>query len=127
MPSTGRYRLLVFTSTDLLDPNGRSCTALNSLCQNVIGSHPAGSLELVVVHPLQNRFEWTDIPGCIKEFAEMKFHGPSKDDVYSIYGISNAEGAIAVVRPDGVVGMVSQLSAWNTVGTFLRGCLVTRS
>jgi phenol 2-monooxygenase len=127
MPSTGRYRILVFTSTDLLQPSGRSCTALNNLCGSVISKHPAGTVELVVVHPLQNRFEWTEVPGCVKELAEMKFHGPAKEDVYSIYGISNAEGAIAVVRPDGVVGMVCHLSAWKSVGDFLGCCLIVRS
>ncbi|CAD0087747.1 unnamed protein product [Aureobasidium vineae] len=125
LPSNGRYRLLVLTSTNLLDPSGYSQKALKA-CADIVESHPAGSIDLVVLHPIKDRFEWTQIPSDVKKLAEMRTYGlTKKEDAYDVYGISRGEGAVAVVRPDGYVGVLCRLSAPGIAEDYLGGCLVT--
>ncbi len=124
-PSTGRYRILVLTSDDLLDRSGSSAHALGVVCNKILPYFVRSVVELVVIHPYsEQRFEWTDIPRCIKDNAEMRFHGVSVDDVYDIYGVNRKEGAIAVLRPDGYVGQVTTLNDAKRVLAYLQGCLV---
>jgi phenol 2-monooxygenase len=86
---------------------------------------PAGTIDLVVLHPLKTRFEWTDIPSRVKEVAEMRTYGLSKkEDAYEIYGVPKEDGLIAVVRPDGYVGTLVSLSGTKEAETYLRSCLV---
>jgi phenol 2-monooxygenase len=53
----------------------------------------------------------------------MRFHGPLLDDSYKIYGVQPGQGAIAVVRPDGYVGVVAQLPDIGRIEKYLGGCL----
>lgn len=125
MPPTGRYYVLVFTSNDLLNKSGISQSSLKSSSE-IIQKFPAGTVNLIVVHPLTSRFEWTDIPAGVKTFAEMRTYGVSKkEDVYEVLGVSKDDGVVAVVRPDGYVGMMASLSKTEDVEDYLRGCLVT--
>jgi phenol 2-monooxygenase len=88
-------------------------------------SFPVGTMELVVLHPFTKRtFEWTDLPICVKENAEMNFHGPAYDDLYGTYGVNPETGAAVVVRPDGYVGMISSLLNVFEVENYLNRCLV---
>lgn len=78
------------------------------------------------MHPIRSkRFEWDDVPKCLKQHAEMRFHGLGEDDVYSIYGLPEHEGAVAVIRPDGYVGCIVRLEDVEEAHTFLKGCLVS--
>lgn len=125
MPSTGRYHILVLASNDLLDKSGASQLALLS-CIDVIQKFPAGATDLVIVHPLQKRFEWTDVPPGLKTFAEMRTYGlAKKEDAYEIFDVSKDEGLIAVIRPDGYVGMLAPLSGSKMVEAYFTGCLTS--
>jgi phenol 2-monooxygenase len=125
MPSRGRYHIVVLTSNDLLDKSGASQLALSS-CIDIIQKFPAGVTDLIILHPLQKRFEWTHLPPSVKAFAEMRTYGlAKKEDAYEIYGVSKDEGLIAVVRPDGYVGMLAPLSESKLVEAYFRGCLVS--
>jgi phenol 2-monooxygenase len=125
IPSTGRYRIMVLASTDLLDASGTSQAAL-SACVDITQKFPAGLIELVVVHPMTKRFEWSDLPSCVKKAAEMRTYGLSKsEDAYDVYGVGKESGVIATVRPDGYVGMLSSLSDSTSVEAYFRGCLVS--
>lgn len=54
---------------------------------------------------------WNDIPAEVKGFSEMSFYsGYELDDVYGAYGVSPDKGAVAIVRPDGYIGVVAALS-----------------
>lgn len=126
--STGQYRILVFASSDLLQPEGRSAFALNFVCNDILPKFPQDMIELVAIHPISvRRFEWTDLPSCLKQHAEMQFHGSGYHDVYGFYGIAQREGAIAVVRPDGYVGTIVHLHKPQDVLAHLRNCLVACS
>ena len=124
LPSVGRYRIIVLASNDLLDKSGVSQSSLVS-CIKSMQQFPAGTVDLVVLHPLKTRFEWTDIPPDVKEAAEMRTYGCSrKEDAYEIYGVCKDEGLLAVVRPDGYVGTLAPLSDTEEVEAYLRSCLV---
>jgi phenol 2-monooxygenase len=87
---------------------------------------PADTVELVVVHPIRTkRFEWTDIPSCVKQYAEMRLHGMADEEVYRIYGVAEEDGAVVIVRPDGYVGTVVALSDVERAKEYLAGCLVS--
>ncbi|CAI7640109.1 unnamed protein product [Penicillium pancosmium] len=124
--STGRFRILCLTSTDILDPQGVSAKTLISLgC--VIPRFPQSVIEQVVIHPRLDRdFMWNDIPNEVKQHSEMSFYsGHELDDVYKVYGVDVAKGALAVVRPDGYVGMVVALEDAERVEGFLESLICT--
>jgi phenol 2-monooxygenase len=122
-PSDGRFRILVLASTDLLDTSGRSEMTLTHLCTKVVPRFLPGLVELVILQPLdRHSFQWTDIAPCVKETAEMRFHhGP--ETAYAAYGIDSAVGALVVVRPDGIVGIIANLEDTARVDQYLRRVL----
>lgn len=123
-PSTGRFRILCLTSTDLLTPDGVSSTALNSI-SNIVSRFAEGIVELVVLHPIaSNTFVWTDLPGVVKVQAEMRFYnGTELQDAYKTYGVNPENGAITVVRPDGYIGTITELKDTVSIYGYLKGCL----
>jgi hypothetical protein len=55
----------------------------------------------------------------------MRFYnGYEVSDVYAIYGLNPAKGAVAVVRPDGYVGVVGMLTDLDRIFSYLRDCIV---
>ena len=125
-PSTGRFRILCFTSTDLLTPTGISSTTLTHI-STLLAQFPAGIIESVVLHALEsNTFVWSDIPKAVKTHSEMRFYnGTELENAYKIYGVDPTKGAIAVVRPDGYIGTIAELKDIERVWEFLKGCLRT--
>ncbi|KAJ5649395.1 Phenol hydroxylase C-terminal dimerization [Penicillium longicatenatum] len=124
IPSTARFRLLVLTSTDLLDRKSISAETLTRVSK-LVSQFPASVIEQIVLHPALHRsFEWDDIPACVKQDAEMRFYdGSALEDAYSIYGVDPAKGALAVIRPDGYVGIVVRLDETVRVEDYLKGCI----
>ena len=126
-PSTGRFRILCLTSSDLLEPEGISAKTLTTIGSSIIPRFPESLIEQVVVHPRVSRdFVWQDLPRELKNHSEMRFYsGYEMDDVYKIYGVNPAEGALAVVRPDGYVGVTAELGDVNRIEKYLERCLRT--
>lgn len=133
--STGRYRILVFTSHDLVDRQkgatnksqpSISAQALETICREIIPAYPKDTIELVALHPFHKRdFEWDQMPSCLKEFAEMNFHGPTDPaPLYEIYGVDQSRGAVVAVRPDGYVGVVKSLADARSLKAYFDNCLV---
>ena len=74
---------------------------------------------------MKQRFEWTQIPSDVKRLAEMRIYGlAKKEDAYDVFGITRGEGAIAIVRPDGYVGILCRLSTPDVAENYLSDCLV---
>jgi len=123
-PSTGRFRILAFASKGLLSSSS-ICSAAFANISQIISRFPSGIIELVVIHPLPSySFDWADIPVEIKELAEMRFYnGTELDDAFMTYGVNPKKGAVAVVRPDGYIGIVSDLGNSSNVEVYLRKCL----
>ncbi|KAJ5919149.1 hypothetical protein N7466_010092 [Penicillium verhagenii] len=124
--SIGRFRILCLTSSDLLDPQGVSARTLGALGA-VIPQFPQSILEQVVVHPkLEKEFVWNDIPKEVKRYSEMSFYsGYELDDVYSTFGVDPSQGALAIVRPDGYVGIVAELGDVGRVEKYLKTMIRT--
>ncbi|RAO66308.1 uncharacterized protein BHQ10_002320 [Talaromyces amestolkiae] len=133
--STGRYRILVFTTDDLVDrqkvtthkaETSISAQALETICREIIPAYPRDTIELVVLHPFHTRdFEWDQMPDCLKDFAEMTFHGPTgPESFYEIYGVLESRGAVVAIRPDGYVGVVKSLADAKSLGDYFDNCLV---
>lgn len=136
--STGRFRLLVLTSTDLLRADGRSARALEALAR-AIDRHPEGLIHLVVLHCLAlntRDVSWEELPVVIKKYAEMSFHSAwdgeapvgkqnvnrgayRAEDTYRTFGVSRDQGAVCVVRPDGYVGVVTSLDQADVASQYL--------
>ncbi|KAF4499589.1 phenol hydroxylase [Fusarium agapanthi] len=121
MPPTGRYYVLVFTSNDLLEKSGNSQSSLQSSVE-ILQKFPKGTVNLIVVHPLTSRFEWTDLPAGVKTFAEMRTYGVSKkEDVYEVLGVSKDDGVVAVLiiaeKRDSIIGSrcTTMASAQNII------------
>ena len=123
--STGRFRILCLTSTDLLEPFGISAQVLTALGSNVLPRFPESIIEQIVIHPRLSRdFTWRDVPAELKQLSEMRFYsGYHLDDVYQIYGVDPAIGALAVVRPDGYIGIVAELGDVKRLKAYLEACL----
>lgn len=127
LPSDGRFRIVAFVSTDLLNASGHSAVGLTKICTSTLPQFPSGMVELIALHPLDGHsFEWSDIPGCVKQEAEMRFHNASAE-AYTTLGIDKDKGAVAVVRPDGFVGMVAHLTEIDEVEGYLGKILKVRS
>lgn len=124
LPSTGRFRILTLTSSDLLDPESTSATTLNKISA-LTQAFPQAIIEQIIVYPrLPREFSWDDIPANVKIHAEMRFYnGYDLDDTYKIYGVSTSQGAVVVVRPDGYVGVVAPLDDTSMVEAYLRTCI----
>ncbi|KJK60788.1 hypothetical protein P875_00053027 [Aspergillus parasiticus SU-1] len=120
LPSTGRFRLLSLLTTDLLDANGVSATSVTATA-NLVPQFPASLIEQIIVYPrVPGEITWRGLPVCVKEQSEMTFYsGYELEDVYGIYGVDPARGALVVVRPDGYVGLVVALSDTGRVDEYL--------
>lgn len=126
IPSTGRFRILCLTSTDLLDRSSISVQTLEEVTL-LEAQFPKSVIEQIILHPqLHRSFEWNDVPMCVKQQAEMRFYdGSALDDAYSIYGVDPVQGALVVVRPDGYVGVVACLGDVQKVDRYLKQCIRT--
>jgi len=125
-PSIGRFRILCLTSSDLLNPQGISAQTLKQLSV-LIDRFPQSLIEQVVIHPrLPKDFMWNDVPSELKLRSEMSFYsGYEMDDVYGTYGVKPEKGAVAVIRPDGYVGVIAELADVKRVAAFLERCIRT--
>lgn len=66
------------------------------------------------------------MPRELKQYSEMQFYnGYEKEDVYGVFGVDPEKGAVAVVRPDGYIGVVAELGDVKRVEGCLEGCLGT--
>jgi phenol 2-monooxygenase len=126
-PSTGRFRILHLTSTDLLVPTGVSSTSLKQI-STILERFPAGIIELVILHALEsNTFMWAEIPDAVKIHSEMRFYnGTELEDAYKIYGVDPKQGAIAIVRPDGYIGTIAEQKDTKRVGEYFNRSLRQR-
>ncbi|KAM5458387.1 putative phenol 2-monooxygenase (NADPH) [Microsporum audouinii] len=122
--SNGRFRIIFLASTDLLDPNGTSAQTVRSISA-ILPFFPASIIEVIVIHPqLPRDFNWTCLPKELKQMSEMRFYsGYEPDDAYRIYGVNPTDGVLAVVRPDGCVGVISRIDDILRLTTYLEKCI----
>ncbi|KAL4962875.1 FAD binding domain-containing protein [Aspergillus stella-maris] len=128
LPSTGRFRIVSLLSTDLLDPEGCSAAALNAIT-GMTRKFPPSLIGQIVIYPhVEGEVEWTNLPPCVKDQAEMSFYnGYELDDTYRIYGVDPGHGALVVVRPDGYVGVVAGLRDVERIERYLGRNIAART
>lgn len=146
LPSNGRYRVLVLASTNLLDLKASSAQAIAQVSA-LVRKYASSLLESVILHPLEDirGIDWDELPPSIYQDSEMSFFsafpgsaargkedatkwGTPKqaEDAYRLYGVNPAVGALVVVRPDQIVGLVAGLEEAAKVEQFLDKWLRTR-
>lgn len=120
LPSDGKYRILMLASNDF--PYGVSRRAVEGVCE-LARVYP-GLVEEVILQPHPDEtFEWPELPPIVKEQAEMRLHVASKE-VYDTYGVDPERGAIAVVRPDGIIAITTSLESVADIEEMLQRLLV---
>ncbi|KAF8242150.1 hypothetical protein K440DRAFT_566246 [Wilcoxina mikolae CBS 423.85] len=127
--STGVYRILLLLPT--IDKQIVSEYAIR-----IPELFPPGVLETAIVFPggggregegkgKERMVEWTDFPEVVRERWEWLVLEDAYGEVYNTFGVDSLRGAVAVVRPDGVVGMVAGVEDGDLVEGWLRGVLKT--
>lgn len=61
------------------------------------------------------------------QVGNNKLHTLGAEDAYGIFGAKREQGAIAVIRPDGYVGMVAPLEGVQQVTQYLDSVIVRRA
>lgn len=103
-------------------PHGVSRRAVEGVCE-LARVYP-GLVEEVILQPHPDEmFEWPELPPIVKEQAEMRLHVASKE-VYDTYGVDPERGAIAVVRPDGIIAITTSLESVADIEEMLQRLLV---
>lgn len=112
------------TSTDLLDPKGTSARVLLSI-STLLPLFPPSLIEVVVIYPrLPRELDWNCLPKELKQMAEMRIHsGYEVEDAYKIYGVNPDDGVLAVIRPDGCVGVISRLDDIPRLEAYFEKCM----
>ena len=62
-------------------------------------------------------WEYEDLPECVKDEAEMRLYCADQN-VYDTYGVDLQRGALVLIRPDGVVTMITDLEGRCFDGPF---------
>ncbi|RPB11815.1 hypothetical protein P167DRAFT_188824 [Morchella conica CCBAS932] len=128
MPTSGRYRIVAALPTAFRTDPAAFQKVLEGLVETLPGRFPEGVVESVVVFPGERgSLEWTDFPACVRERSEWLVLGDHYGMVYKTWGVEESAGGVAVVRPDGYVGLVASAldAAVAEVGTYLEGVLRT--
>lgn len=122
-----RYSVVVWTGKDLLKPDSASRLVLEALCKETLPSLPDGLVKVFIVHSLEHHsFEWTDLPGSVKDISEMRLYR-AEEAQYEKYGVDIQNGRICVVRPDMHIGTITEVTegpdGLEKVTSYLRRCL----
>lgn len=121
--ANGRYRIIAICGNDFPNATGTSLSAATSACE-LVKKFPDGMVETLILHPdLKPTWGFDDLPACIKDEAEMRLYCASQE-VYVVYGVDVKHGALVLVRPDGVVGMIVNIEEIASVEQFLQQVLV---
>ncbi|KAL2816680.1 FAD binding domain-containing protein [Aspergillus granulosus] len=115
----GRWKLLAFATRDLSCENGRSAQAVRAIYEDLIPLFGPRILTTILIIPdlldnaddggtiLTTSAEWLQLPSCVKRMAEMKTY--VSQPAYDLYSISVHQGAVILLRPDGVISMIDDL------------------
>ncbi|KAF9892731.1 hypothetical protein FE257_001133 [Aspergillus nanangensis] len=118
----GRWKVLIFAGQDLQWP-------VQALYQDIIPLFLPDVVTGILIMPESVKkadglgcipmedADWTSFPLCVKQKAEMKVY--ISQAAYELCGISVEEGALVLLRPDGVISMVDGMDAARLT-SFLR-------
>ena len=139
-PSTGRFRILILCATDLLEKSSASAEGITAFGGLIDAARQPQLLEMVVLHPLINirGIDWRRFPPALKKHAEMRtfcaaegaapegkvdgkssIQGAQAEGGYGVLCVRKEKGAWAVVRPDGVVGVIGAFEEFAKAEAYL--------
>ncbi|KAJ5186316.1 aminotransferase class 3 [Penicillium cf. viridicatum] len=122
-PDAGGFKAIIFCGRDTLRPASDSAKTIQIVLEQVALKFSITLLKTAVVTPemvnaptgfseqlfaISEYDLWELLPSCTKRDVEMNTYALS-DTGYNTYGIDPNVGAVAVVRPDGIVGAVMPL------------------
>lgn len=75
-----------------------------------------GTVGSVLLHARkQLSFEWADVPKVVRKECEMNFLGfEDPEQSYEMFGVNRSRGRVLLVRPDGYVAFMEDLSVEGT-------------
>lgn len=142
-PDGGSFKVVIFCGRNILSPASDSAKSIHIILEQVVPQFSIALLKTSVITPemvyaptgpserlfAMSEYDlWELLPDCMKRDAEMTTYALS-DKGYNIYGIDPNMGAVAAVRPDGIVGAVMPLDP-QVIGAqlkeFLGGIFFTR-
>ncbi|KAI9751570.1 MAG: hypothetical protein M4579_006005 [Chaenotheca gracillima] len=125
--SCGRYALLILLPAGFLAEKCHS--SLRTLLEDVLKSFPDQTITPFILYPYHapTSFEWIDLPTSLKANAEMRFYRDHLSQAYSSYLVPEKDGAVAVIRPDGVVGTVAAFEQGPKIVDQYLGAVLARS
>ncbi|RFU31377.1 hypothetical protein B7463_g4966, partial [Scytalidium lignicola] len=150
LPSDGRWRLVIFAGDisvpafarrleklaqylDSDDSPVRKYTApgsdIDSFIEPIVvlsGKRLAVEQEQIpkFFTPINGPWKMTDLH---KVFVDDEHYNSGHGHAYELYGIDPEEGAIAVVRPDQYVSMITALGDHNSIGDFFSGFVLPQN
>lgn len=122
-PDAGSFKAVILCGRNILSPVSDPAKAIQIILERVVPKFSIALLKTSVVTPemvhaptgpserlfaISEYDLWGLLPSCTKRDAEMTTYALS-DTGYNTYGIDPNVGAVAVVRPDGIVGTVIPL------------------
>lgn len=101
---------------------------LTSLTDTIPRYFPPTLVEAVIIHPYASNhcLEWlTHFPKVVRENSEWLIFGDEYDEAYKNWGVNKKKGALAIIRPDGYVGAVTEVEGLlaGTAEAFVEGYL----
>lgn len=146
LKSDGRFRVLVFAGDIALEPQAarlKELAAGLSSPQSFVNTYrPASagidsSIEIITIHAsTRSGVELQELPAVLHPWSEKlgwdywKVYADDRDvrgdhgDAYRKCGIDENRGSLVVVRPDGYVGMIAELTDLDAVNGYFAGFMV---
>lgn len=111
LPSTSRYRVIALLPAAYTTDPVAYFPHLIYLTETLPALFPPSLIESIIIHPHEanHSLEWmTHFPKCVREKSEWLVFGDEFNEAYKNWGVDREKGAVAVVRPDGYVGVVTE-------------------
>ncbi|KAA8908203.1 FAD binding domain-containing protein [Sphaerosporella brunnea] len=129
LPATGHFAVLVMLPQNFEDSAVQE--KLEYLLASLPQTYVRGIVEPFVMHPRKSNddVEWSMFPKALKEDWEWNFSGDVSGHAYETLGVDKSMGAVAVLRPDGVLGGVyalEELKPKGKVENYLSNNLTTQ-
>lgn len=138
LKSDGRFRVLIFPgdiTVALQAARLQELAAGFSSAQSFV--HAYGRIEIVTIHAAaRSGVELQELPAVLHPWSEelgwdyWKVYADDRDihgdhgEAYQKCGIDRNEGCLVVIRPDGYVGMIAELTDLDTVNRYFAGFMV---
>ncbi|KFZ07827.1 hypothetical protein V502_09725 [Pseudogymnoascus sp. VKM F-4520 (FW-2644)] len=144
LPADGRWRIIIFGG-DITEPsNAARLEELGAYLYSPTGpvhnhTHALADIDsfidsIVVLSGQRVKIEQSQIPGCFwpatgkwkmqdlhKVYFDDESYNSGHGKAYEVYGIEPSKGAVAIVRPDHYISMITGIENHKAIGDFFDG------